>query len=64
VSGGGTVWLRAQGERGGERARLRAQVRGGSGRAGHGALKGRGRAEVAGDRAGVGTSTVGTWAGG
>jgi hypothetical protein len=43
----------------GERVRLRAQVSRGKGRAGRGAQKGRGRAEVAGERAVVGTSTTG-----
>jgi hypothetical protein len=56
VSGGGATWSRAQSERGGERVWLRAQVSVGNGRADRGAQKGRGRAEVAGERMVVGVS--------
>jgi hypothetical protein len=51
--------LRAQGERGGERARLRVQMSRGKWASGVRALKGRGRAEVAEKRAVVGASTKG-----
>jgi NAD(P)H-hydrate repair Nnr-like enzyme with NAD(P)H-hydrate dehydratase domain len=46
----------------GERARLRAQVSRGRWASGARALKGRGRAEVVGECADVGASTVGAWA--
>jgi hypothetical protein len=62
VNGDRVAWLRAQGERGGERARLRVQVSRGRWASGARALKGRGRAVVAGERADVGASTAGTWA--
>jgi hypothetical protein len=62
VSSGRVAWSRAQGGRGGERARLRAQVSKGKWASGVRALKGRGRKEVAGERADMGASTVGTWA--
>jgi hypothetical protein len=52
------AWLRAQGERGGERARLEAQMNGGNGRAVCGLLKGRGHENVTGERAVVGASTT------
>jgi hypothetical protein len=60
------LWSRAQSER--ERARgfgrVREWERGGE-RAGHGAQKGRGGADVAGERAVVGASTARrSWAGG
>ena len=51
-------WSRAQSERVGERARLRAQMSRGSGRVVCGLLKGRGRVEVAEERAVVGASTA------
>jgi hypothetical protein len=54
--------VRVQGERGGERARMRAQVSRGKWASGARPLKGRGRAEVAGERADVGASTTGAWA--
>jgi hypothetical protein len=57
VSGGGTPRMRVQGERDGESARLRAQISRGKWASGARALKGRGRAEVAGDRADVGAVT-------
>jgi hypothetical protein len=61
VSGGRAIWSRAQRER--ERARESsaegASESGGRWRAGHGAQKRQGRAEVAGDHAVVGTSTAG-----
>jgi hypothetical protein len=49
--------MRVQGERDGESARLRAQISRGKWASGARALKGRGRAEVAGDRADVGAVT-------
>jgi hypothetical protein len=55
---------RAGRERGRESSTEGASEQGGSGRAGRGALKGRGRAEVAGERADVDASTTETWAGG
>jgi hypothetical protein len=63
VSGGEAVWLRAGRERGQESS-VEAPVSRGSGRAERGALKGRGCAEVVGERIDVGASTAGTWAGG
>jgi hypothetical protein len=51
--------LCAQGERGGERARLWAQMNRGNWKSGVRALKGRGRAEVAKNREVVGASTTG-----
>jgi hypothetical protein len=51
-------WSRAQGEREGKRARLRAQMSEESGRPMCGLLKGRGREEVAGERVVVGASTT------
>jgi hypothetical protein len=54
--------VRVQGERGGERARLKAQVSRGKWVSWVWALKGRGREEVAGERADVGVSTARTWA--
>jgi hypothetical protein len=63
-------WSRAQNETGGKRARWRAQMSRGSGRVVCELLKGRGRAEVAGERTVVGASTtgnvgerLGTWRG-
>jgi hypothetical protein len=52
-------WSRAQGERGGKRVQLRAQMSGGSGRAVCGLLKGQGHEKVVGERAVVGVSTTG-----
>jgi hypothetical protein len=49
---------RAQGKRGGERARLRAQMSRGSGRVVCGLLKGRGLENMAGESAVVGASTA------
>jgi hypothetical protein len=64
VSGGGATWMCAQGEREGESARLRVKMSRGKWASGVWALKGRGRAEVAGDCANVGASTAGARAGG
>jgi hypothetical protein len=64
MSGGEAVWMRAQGEREGESARLRAQMSRGKWASAVRALKGRGRAMGAGDGADVGASTAGAWAGG
>jgi hypothetical protein len=50
--------LRAQSKRGGEGARLWAQVSRGKWAGGARGLKGKGRAEVAGERADVGASTA------
>jgi hypothetical protein len=51
--------VRVQGERGGERAQLRAQVSRGKWASGVRALKARGRAEVARERADMGASMAG-----
>jgi hypothetical protein len=59
VSGGGASWLRAQGERGGERARLMVQMSRGKWASRVRALKGQRCAEVAGKRPVVGVSTAG-----
>jgi hypothetical protein len=52
-------WSRAHGERGGERAQLRAQMGRGKWASGARGLKGRGCAEVAGERTVMGASTAG-----
>jgi hypothetical protein len=62
VSCGGATWSRAQSERGGERAQLRAQMSRGRWASGVQVLKGRGREDVARERAVVGASTVRVWA--
>jgi hypothetical protein len=54
--------VHVQGKEGGERAQLRAQVSRGKFASRVRALKGRGREEVAGERADVDASTAGTWA--
>jgi hypothetical protein len=65
AGGGGALCSRGQSEREGERVWQTTQMREGRGRAGRGAQKGRGRTDVAGERAVVGASTAGrSWAGG
>jgi hypothetical protein len=65
VGGGRALGSCGQSEREGERAKQRAQMGEGGGRAGRGAQKGRGGSVVAGERAVVGASTTGrSWTGG
>jgi hypothetical protein len=59
VSGGGAWLVACTGERGGERAQLRAQMSRGKWASGAWGLKGLERAEVAGEREVVGASTLG-----
>jgi hypothetical protein len=59
VSGNEAVWLHAQGERGGQRARMRAQVSRGKWASEVRALKRRGHAEVVEKHVDVGVSTMG-----